>query len=460
MYSNSSVKKLLYLCADCIALVISYVILSQFYSYRFLLDIFFVGSSLLIGIILNIWSDNYSSITERNMKKELRYSVIFALEFIITTILVVYLGKFRGNFEIETLGRSYLLAQFLIQSILVFLGRSIIKQMTLNFESESIKTIVMTNFSKSSELQYELSKNNYKVVAFLSQLDVISPVSSAPVLHNFEEVCYLLSHNEIQEVVVSYDAVHDFVEVQDYFVAMGIPVTICMNSVSEDGFGSLTVQNIGPIKAVTTSINTTNYRSLMLKRIVDIIASLVGLVITGIVWVIIYPIVQKQSKGPMIFKQKRVGKNGKVFEIYKFRSMYLDAEERKKELMAQNELTSDHMFKMEHDPRIFPFGQKIRDWSIDELPQFINVLKGDMSLVGTRPPTLDEYHKYELHHFKRLAMKPGITGMWQVSGRSNITDFEQVVALDLEYIKNWSIWLDVKIILKTFKVVLFREGSK
>ncbi|MCI6871841.1 sugar transferase, partial [Streptococcus hyointestinalis] len=161
-----------------------------------------------------------------------------------------------------------------------------------------------------------------------------------------------------------------------------------------------------------------------------------------------------------IFKQKRVGKNGKVFEIYKFRSMYLDAEERKKELMAQNELTSDLMFKMDNDPRIFPFGQKMRNWSLDELPQFINVLKGDMSLIGTRPPTLNEYEKYELHHFKRLAMKPGITGMWQVSGRSNITDFEEVVALDLSYIKNWSVWLDIKIFLKTIKVVLVKEGSK
>ena len=140
--------------------------------------------------------------------------------------------------------------------------------------------------------------------------------------------------------------------------------------------------------------------------------------------------------------------------------MYLDAEDRKKELIAQNELTSDLMFKMDNDPRIFPFGQKMRNWSLDELPQFINVLKGDMSLIGTRPPTLNEYEKYELHHFKRLAMKPGITGMWQVSGRSNITDFEEVVALDLSYIKNWSVWLDIKIFLKTIKVVLVKEGSK
>lgn len=118
------------------------------------------------------------------------------------------------------------------------------------------------------------------------------------------------------------------------------------------------------------------------------------------------------------------------------------------------------MFKMEDDPRIFPFGHKLRDWSLDELPQFINVLKGEMSVVGTRPPTLDEYHHYELHHFKRLTTKPGITGLWQVSGRSDITDFEEVVALDMKYIQNWSISEDIKIIAKTFGVVLKREGSR
>lgn len=223
---------------------------------------------------------------------------------------------------------------------------------------------------------------------------------------------------------------------------------------------SLTFHKIGTIETLTFSLNHIHYRSLLFKRLCDIVFSLIGLVLTGLVAIIIYPVVQMQSKGPLIFKQKRVGKNGKVFEIYKFRSMYLDAEERKKELMAQNELTSDLMFKMDNDPRIFPFGQKMRNWSLDELPQFINVLKGDMSLIGTRPPTLNEYEKYDLHHFKRLAMKPGITGMWQVSGRSNITDFEEVVALDLSYIKNWSVWLDIKIFLKTIKVVLVKEGSK
>lgn len=140
--------------------------------------------------------------------------------------------------------------------------------------------------------------------------------------------------------------------------------------------------------------------------------------------------------------------------------MYMDAEERKKELMAQNNIKDGMMFKMDDDPRIIKgIGNFIRDYSLDEFPQFWNVLKGDMSLVGTRPPTVDEWEKYDLHHRTRLAIKPGLTGLWQVSGRSKITDFEEVVRLDTEYIKKWSIGQDMKILLKTVGVVLGKEGS-
>ena len=151
--------------------------------------------------------------------------------------------------------------------------------------------------------------------------------------------------------------------------------------------------------------------------------------------------------------------NGRVFYIHKLRSMYMDAEERKKELMAQNEMNG-LMFKMQDDPRITKVGKFIRKTSIDELPQFFDVLRGDMSLVGTRPPTLDEYKQYESHHKRRLSMKPGITGLWQVSGRSDIEDFEDVVKLDVQYIDNWSLWGDIKILFKTVWVVFAGRGAK
>ena len=204
---------------------------------------------------------------------------------------------------------------------------------------------------------------------------------------------------------------------------------------------------------------------------IDICGGIVGCIITGILFVILAPLIYIQSPGPIFFSQERVGKNGKRFKIYKFRSMYLDAEERKQELMEQNRVEDGMMFKLEFDPRIIGckkradgtikkgVGNYIRDWSLDEFPQFFNVLKGDMSIVGTRPPTMDEWGKYEIHHRARLATKPGITGMWQVSGRSDITDFEEVVALDTKYINDWSIGLDIKILFKTVLVVLHREGA-
>ena len=199
----------------------------------------------------------------------------------------------------------------------------------------------------------------------------------------------------------------------------------------------------------------------------DICGGLVGCILTGIIFLFVAPAIYIKSPGPIFFSQYRVGKNGRKFKIYKFRSMYMDAEERKKELMKQNRVSDGLMFKMENDPRVIGsekgpgkgIGNFIRKTSLDEFPQFFIVLKGDMSLIGTRPPTVDEWEKYELHHRARLAIKPGLTGMWQVSGRSDITDFEEVVRLDKEYITNWNIGLDIKILFKTVMVVLRKDGS-
>lgn len=199
--------------------------------------------------------------------------------------------------------------------------------------------------------------------------------------------------------------------------------------------------------------------ALMVKRAIDIAIGLVGTILSlPIIAIVAIPLLI-ESPGPLIFKQKRMGKNGRVFNVYKLRSMYKDAEARKAALMAQNEMNG-LMFKMKDDPRITKVGKFIRKTSIDELPQFWNILKGDMSFVGTRPPTLAEYEQYSSHHKRRLSMKPGLTGMWQVSGRSTITDFEEVVRLDTQYIDNWSLALDIRIILKTIVVVLRREGSE
>lgn len=220
-----------------------------------------------------------------------------------------------------------------------------------------------------------------------------------------------------------------------------------------------TIDNLAGFNVVTYSMNMVDYNRRMIKRGMDILGALVGILITVVLYPFIAIAIKAESKGPILFKQKRVGRNGRVFSIYKFRSMYVDAEERKKELQSQNEM-SGLMFKMDHDPRITKVGAFLRKTSLDELPQFFNILKGDMSLVGTRPPTVDEYERYNFHYKRRLSMTPGLTGMWQVSGRSEITDFDDVVRYDLEYIDNWSLTLDMKILCQTVGVVLLRKGSK
>ncbi len=210
---------------------------------------------------------------------------------------------------------------------------------------------------------------------------------------------------------------------------------------------------------ITYTMNRTSYKRLFIKRLFDIIGGFVGLVLTGIITLFLAPAIKIDSPGPVFFSQTRIGKNGRRFKIYKFRSMYVDAEERKKELEAQNEVKG-LMFKMENDPRITKVGAFIRKTSLDEFPQFLNVIKGDMSLVGTRPPTEDEFLQYNEHYRRRLSMTPGLTGLWQISGRSNIDDFDEVVKLDLEYIDNWSLKEDLRIILMTVFVVLFGRGAK
>lgn len=241
---------------------------------------------------------------------------------------------------------------------------------------------------------------------------------------------------------------------------MGITIHIKLARVADDSSNQI-VEKLEGYTVLSTSINMVSAGQLIFKRTMDICGGLVGMLLTGIIFIFVAPIIYIKSPGPIFFKQVRIGKNGKKFNIYKFRSMYMDAEERKKELMVQNDIKDGMMFKMDNDPRIIKgIGNFIRDYSLDEFPQFWNVLIGDMSLVGTRPPTVDEWEKYEMHHRSRLAFKPGLTGMWQVSGRSNITDFEEVVRLDTEYIKKWSPGLDIMILFKTVAVVLGKVGSK
>lgn len=195
----------------------------------------------------------------------------------------------------------------------------------------------------------------------------------------------------------------------------------------------------------------------LFKRIFDIAGGLIGCMMLVVCYPVFALLIKLTTPGPVFFKQIRVGRNGKRFIIYKFRTMAIDAEQQKNELLLKNELNGA-IFKIKNDPRVTKIGRFMRKFSLDEFPQFMNVLKGEMSLVGTRPPTPDEVRQYQKWHHRRISIRPGMTGLWQVSGRNKISNFDEIVKLDLNYIDTWSIWLDIKIILKTIFVV-FQRGE-
>ena len=340
------------------------------------------------------------------------------------------------------------------------------------------------------------NKRSMLVVAALENAETILQRLSSDHLADFRITGLVLTEKSDQEsvcgfpIVAEMDSAADFIvrewvdsvyidapltnekviKLMDDCAQMAVPTHYHVPNMSRNGVKRF-AEKLAGTTVLTTSINYATPIQALMKRCFDIIAGLVGSLVALLVIAIVGPIIKKQSPGPILFAQERIGKNGKRFKMYKIRSMYMDAEERKKDLLSQNRNKDGMMFKLDFDPRIIgneilPDGTKktgigefIRKTSLDEFPQFFLVLTGVMSTIGTRPPTVDEWEKYEYHHRARLAIKPGVTGMWQTSGRSEITDFEEVVRLDTEYITNWSLGLDLKILFKTFGVLFSHKGA-
>ncbi len=287
-------------------------------------------------------------------------------------------------------------------------------------------------------------------------------VAGIPVVADGRTLLDYVVHSDVDEVFITGKGLSDPERLSFWtrqLGQMGVTVNVNIAAFDMDYAGRKTLGRVGKYAAVAFARNLFSPRQLALKRALDILGGTVGMAVLAAATPFVALAIRLDSPGPVFFRQTRVGRNGRRFTFYKFRSMYADAEERKKELMGRNE-AGGLMFKMRDDPRVTRVGRFLRRTSIDELPQFWNVLMGDMSLVGTRPPTVDEFERYEAVHKCRLSMTPGLTGLWQVSGRSDITDFEDVVRLDMEYIDGWSIWKDVKILLLTVKMVVTGRGAR
>jgi exopolysaccharide biosynthesis polyprenyl glycosylphosphotransferase len=361
------------------------------------------------------------------------------------------------------LGRGFIIDFNLYLVGMTIVNRIILKQFNCKRTSDKNQRniLVIGHSTRGHKYIDEIKKHDYLNLNLMGYVYIKNKhhYGDIPLLGNLDELNRICMDYVIDEIAVARPLSYDerLPDALEACQRMGITVTMLLETQNKGSKAHVAmVGDLPVLKFHTVSLNESQ---IFMKRILDVCGAMAGLVLFGITYIILGPMIKLETPGPIIFKQNRVGKNGRIFQVWKFRSMGVNAEQEKLALMGDNEM-SGHMFKMTNDPRITRIGAFIRKTSIDELPQFVNVLKGDMSLVGTRPPTVDEVKAYETHHHSRISIMPGITGNWQVSGRSDIGDFEEVVKLDRDYIENWSIWSDIRILFKTVLVVVKRDGSK
>lgn len=423
-----------------------------------------VGAYILILCLMyTLFLDGNRWFFDRNNLRELYYTIRYTGILVVGLVVVLYLTQQAYEFS-----RLVYLIFAVTNTVITFAAHVVYKRFMLDYYRKSVnntKMLVLTKETTAQEVLETLQQEktwDYDITAVaLYDVDMQGDeIAGVPVVASMEDVYDVVCQMMVDEVFISLPGVPvtEIREMVQRFEEMGL---VCHYRV--DLFNKANpntyVQQLAGYSVISFTLQSMDSRRMLIKRLMDIVGSLIGCVLTLLITPFVALAIKIDSPGPVFFSQTRIGKNGRRFKIWKFRSMYIDAEERKKELETQNEIKG-LMFKMEDDPRITKVGKFIRKTSIDETPQFLNILLGDMSLVGTRPPTEDEFEQYNGYYRRRMSITPGLTGMWQVSGRSDIQDFEEIVKLDLEYIDNWSLMLDIKILFKTVFAVLGRKGSK
>lgn len=468
MYRKDSIKWIKhwdFILLDLLMLQLAYAVSSGF-------DISTGLFLCLADICCAFFMEGYHGIMRRGYLQEFK-AVLKQVSFIGIAV-VLYLFLSRSSYRVP---RSSFIMGILLAVGFMYGGRILwklylLKHKKIFYQKKAI--LVLTTSRRAEAVISNIQNNTFNELEIIGTVIVDrddwvgKKIGGVKVVCRENEILDYIQTRWLDGVLINVNrGLHIPEELITTCIEMGISVHHALTVVGENTRNQQ-VDRLGGYVVLSTNVRMATPRQLFLKRALDLCGAVVGLLLTGILTVFLAPALYLASPGPIFFSQIRVGQNGRKFKIYKFRSMYMDAEERKKELMERNEMKG-FMFKIDADPRIVgsgPDGTRkglgwfIRKTSIDEFPQFLNVLKGEMSLVGTRPPTVDEWEKYKHHHRGRLATKPGITGMWQVSGRSDITDFEEVVRLDMEYIQKWNIGLDIKILIKTVLVVFEGRGSK
>lgn len=417
----------------------------------------------LLLLCVGFFMESYKNILRRGYFEEFKKTAVLVTVVIMLVFTYLFIAKTSRVFS-----RAVFLQLWIFGILLIYLERICWKQVLrqrMKDEKYLLSLVVVTTRDRAEEVLATIGKRQYTgfyiqgvILAEQNASGEDSFIHNVPIVADYNHAFAYLREQVVDEVFIDLPESMEWRgELVDVCTEMGITTHLNMGGIRLENKNAI-LETFSDYVVVTSSIRIAEPRQLLVKRIMDIAGGIAGVLLTAVLTIVLGPIIFIQSPGPIFFSQERVGRNGRRFRIYKFRSMYPDAEERKKELMEQNKMQG-LMFKMDDDPRIIPIGKFIRKTSLDEFPQFFNVLKGDMSLVGTRPPTVDEYEQYEAHHKARLAAKPGLTGMWQVSGRSDIVDFEEVVRLDKKYITEWNIGMDLRILFETVKIVITGKGS-
>ncbi len=427
---------------------------------------------LVSQLIAILFVNTFSGVLRRGYYIEFRETLKHVIVVMLVALAILFATKETGTYSrivFVITGVLYVIISYFTRLLL----KHFVKKSKANDKATSLVVVTVEDIAQDTltDLKQELYQQyQIKGICLLDATEGVLEQDGYRIIGGGDKLIEYVCREWVDEVLfLLSDDVRRPEELLETLSLMGITTHMPIMERSVKG-SKQSIGKVGGYTVLTSSISIVDTHHMVYKRIVDIVGGIVGCLLTLVLIIIVGPMIYIKSPGPIFFSQTRIGKNGRKFKIYKFRSMYMDAEERKKELMAQNKM-SGLMFKMDYDPRIIGsekigkdgkpkgIGNFIRSTSIDEFPQFWNVLKGDMSLVGTRPPTVDEWEQYEPHHRARMAIKPGITGMWQVSGRSDITDFEEVVKLDTEYIENWNLGLDIKILFMTVLQVLKNDGA-
>jgi len=421
--------------------------------------------NILIAVLIPTWFLllRYSGFSRLDRVRS--YAVIFFELCIVIATGLALLFLFIFSLKLDDISRIVVFVFGIVNLTVLYFFKIAVLSALKRFRRKGFNTknIMIIADENSDEIIDKIIHNTFwgyiiKVIITDSEKIIDQYINSYPVLPSNTNIDKFLEIETIDEVIYCRQEFSHREIKRLIYSCQEIGVTFCLQSQLHSMIAAKSYMSyFGEIPFFTFSKTPTNYFALKTKTIFDFFFALFVILITSPILIVIALIIKLTSKGPIVFKQKRVGLRGRHFNAFKFRTMVQNAEELKEKLLQQNEQQGP-VFKIKNDPRVTKIGRFLRKTSLDEFPQFFNVLFGDMSIVGPRPPIPKEVEQYERWQLRRLSMKPGITCIWQVSGRNNIP-FDEWMKLDLQYIDSWSLKLDFILILKTVRVMLTGDGQ-